>query len=198
MEQIIKNPYYQYFIGLSGYQEEVPFAPSLLVEFRKRLTDEILSEINEMIAQYNRPDDPSDGGSSGTDHDEKPDEKIRKAVKKQLQYVKRDLGYIEMFLETGDVELTDKQLSHMRTIPEVYEPQEYMYKTGTHSLKDHIVSIGQPYIRPIVRGKAKAPVEFGAKLDMSIDENGIARLERISFEAYNEADVLINAIENCR
>lgn len=74
MEQIIENPYYQYFIGLSEYQEEAPFTPSLLVEFRKRLTDEILSEINEMIAQYNRPDDPSDGGGSGTDHDEKSGE----------------------------------------------------------------------------------------------------------------------------
>ena len=46
-----------------------------------------------------------------------------------------------------------------------------------------------------MRGKAKAPVEFGAKLDMSIDENGIARLEKLSFDAYNEADVLITAIE---
>lgn len=58
------------------------------------------------------------------------------------------------------------------------------------------MSISQPYIRPIVRGKAKAPVEFGAKLDLSIDEKGIARLERLSFDAYNESDVLITAVEN--
>lgn len=56
--------------------------------------------------------------------------------------------------------------------------------------------INIPYIRPIVRGKAKAPVEFGAKLDLSIDEKGIARLERLSFDAYNESDVLITAVEN--
>ena len=62
----------------------------------------------------------------------------------------------------------------------------FLYKSGTHSVKDRIVSISQPYIRPIVRGKAKAPTEFGAKLDMSIDENGIARLEKLSFDAYNE------------
>ena len=49
VEQLTENPYYQYFIGLPGYQEEIPFVPSLLVEFRKRLTDEILGEINEMI-----------------------------------------------------------------------------------------------------------------------------------------------------
>ena len=58
-----------------------------------------------------------------------------------------------------------------------------------------IVSISQPYIRSIVRGKAGAPVEFGAKFDLSVDENGFARLERLFFDAYNEFDVLIGAIE---
>lgn len=42
VEQIQMNPYYQYFIGLLGFQLEKPFAPSLLVEFRKRLTEENL------------------------------------------------------------------------------------------------------------------------------------------------------------
>ena len=41
VEQIRENPYYQYFIGLPGYRDEILFVPSLLVEFRKRLTDEI-------------------------------------------------------------------------------------------------------------------------------------------------------------
>ena len=76
------------------------------------------------------------------------------------------------------------------------EQQQYMYDNRVHSVPDRIVSISQPYIRPIVRGKAKAPVEFGAKLDLSIDEKGIARLERLSFDAYNESDVLITAVEN--
>ena len=49
IEQIKENPYLQYFIGLKKFQFEAPLVPSLLVEFRKRLTDEILSEINEMI-----------------------------------------------------------------------------------------------------------------------------------------------------
>ena len=43
-----------------------------------------------------------------------------------------------------------------------------------------------------------APMEFGAKLDLSIDENGMARLEMLSFDAYNESDVLIDAIERYR
>ena len=57
VEQIRENPYYQFFIGLPGYQDEEPFVPSLLVEFRKRLTDDILGDINEMIIAYNTPDD---------------------------------------------------------------------------------------------------------------------------------------------
>lgn len=57
-----------------------------------------------------------------------------------------------------------------------------------------IVSISQPYIRPIVRGKAKSPVEFGAKLDLSVDETGMCRIEKLSFDAYNEGAVLKTAI----
>ena len=37
IEQLQENPYYQYFIGLPGYQMEAPFVPSLLVEFRDDL-----------------------------------------------------------------------------------------------------------------------------------------------------------------
>ena len=70
-----------------------------------------------------------------------------------------------------------------------------MYENKVHSVPDRIVSISQPYIRPIVRGKAAAPVEFGAKMDLSLDEKGMARIEKLSFDAYNESDVLIAAAE---
>ena len=80
-------------------------------------------------------------------------------------------------------------------IRKVFEQQQYMYENNVHSVPERIVSISQPYIRPIVRGKAKTPTEFGAKLDLSVDENGMARLEKQSFEAYNEGDVLIGAAE---
>ena len=62
LEQITENPYYQYFIGLPGFQEKAPFAPSLLVEFRKRLTDEVLIEINELIIDFNDPDNQDKNG----------------------------------------------------------------------------------------------------------------------------------------
>ena len=68
VEQITENPYYQYFIGLPGYQQEAPFAPSLLVEFRKRLSADILGEINEMIIEFNHPnDEPPTGGADAAE-----------------------------------------------------------------------------------------------------------------------------------
>lgn len=269
VEELTENPYFQFFIGLPGYQSEPPFVPSLLVEFRKRLTDEILGEINEMIIDYNRPDDPSpSGGPEKTDgsDDQSQNEgtlildatcapqniaypqdvnllnearenledmidylclefgyytprmyrqnarrdylnlakckkrtakKIRKAIKQQLQYIRRDRGYLDALLET-ECELTQRQKERLAVVDRVYEQQKFMYDNKVHSVPDRIVSISQPYIRPIVRGKAAAPVEFGAKLDLSLDERGMARIERMSFDAYNESDVLIAAVENYR
>ena len=82
-----------------------------------------------------------------------------------------------------------------RTIQELYRQQKYMFDNKTHTVENRIVSLSQPYIRPIVRGKAKAPVEFGAKYDISIDENGHARLEKIDFDPYNESTIFVDAIE---
>jgi transposase IS4 family protein len=42
-----------------------PFVPSLFVEFRKKLTEEILGAINDMILDYNVPDDSDDDDPSG-------------------------------------------------------------------------------------------------------------------------------------
>lgn len=120
--------------------------------------------------------------------------KIRKAIKKQLQYIRRDRKYLDKFL-AKECELTPKQAARLAVIDQVYEQQKYMYDNQVHSVPDRIVSISQPYIRPIVRGKAAAPVEFGAKLDLSLDEKGMARIEKMSFDAYNESDVLISAVQ---
>ena len=114
--------------------------------------------------------------------------KIRKAIKQQLQYVRRDFGYVEFLLSEG-AELSEKRRQRYEVLWQLYEQQKYMYENNVHSVPDRIVSISQPYVRPIVRGKAAAPVEFGAKLDLSIDECSMARLEKLSFDAYNESGV---------
>ena len=72
-----------------------------------------------------------------------------------------------------------------------------MYDNRTHSVPDRIVSVSQPFVRPIVRGKAGKPVEFGAKLDISVVD-GWTRLECCSFDAYNEAGNLQEMAERFR
>lgn len=122
---------------------------------------------------------------------------VRIAIRKQLSYVRRDIGYLEGYFSQGYVP-DSKDIPVILTIFKLYEQQEYMYKSRVHTVPDRIVSISQPWIRPIVRGKAKAPVEFGAKLDVSIDSEGYGRLEKVSFDAYNESGSLIEAVERYR
>ena len=80
------------------------------------------------------------------------------------------------------------------TIHLLYDQQKYLYDNNTHKVENRIVSISQPYVRPIVRGKAKTPTEFGAKLHLSIDEVGFGRIEYLSFDAFNEGPMLIDAL----
>ena len=123
--------------------------------------------------------------------------KIRATIRKQLAYIKRDIGYLESYMEEGYAS-TSKEISLLMTIYKLYEQQQYMYQNKVHSVENCIVSISQPWIRPIVRGKTKAPVEFGAKFDLSIDDSGLGRIEKISYDAYNESTVLVEAVERFR
>jgi hypothetical protein len=59
------------------------------------------------------------------------------------------------------------------------------------------VSISQPHVRPIVRGKARADVEFGAKISISLVD-GYCYADRLSWEAYNESGDLKWQIEEYR
>ena len=87
-----------------------------------------------------------------------------------------------------------KQVDNYITIHALYQQQQYMFDNKTHKVENRIVSISQPYVRPIVRGKTKAPTEFGAKLHLSVDENGFGRIESLSFNAFNEGPMLIEAL----
>jgi len=62
VEEIKENTYLQFFIGLPGYIDEAPFVPSLLMEFRKKLNEKVLVEINEIIIEYNKPTNPPPNG----------------------------------------------------------------------------------------------------------------------------------------
>lgn len=126
----------------------------------------------------------------------KTNKEVRGAVKKQLQYIRRDLEIVGTLLANGK-ELSDRDLDRLHTIKTLYEQQLLMYTNRTHTVENRIVSLSQPWVRPIVRGKAKVNCEFGAKLDISV-VNGFTRLEYTSFDAYNEAGNLIDIIERYR
>ena len=77
--------------------------------------------------------------------------------------MKEDLGYLEQFMSDGYA-MTGKDIGLYLTIIRLYEQQQYMYDNRIHSVEHRIVSISQPWLRPIVRGKVKVPVEFGGKI----------------------------------
>jgi transposase, IS5 family len=70
-----------------------------------------------------------------------------------------------------------------------------MYEHNENRIDDRIVSLTQPHIRPIIRGKAGTPVEFGAKLSASC-WNGYVFLDRISWNNFNESGDLEAQVES--
>lgn len=263
--QISENMYMQYFLGYSSFCSEPPFDPSLFVEFRKRLGDEVIAAMNErIIAVSEGKDAKGDNDSSGDDthkgtvimdatacpqdiayptdlnllsesreiserlidtiYDPNVDVKkprtyrkvarkeylqtaqkkspqrktIRKAVGKQLRYLRRNLKSIDKLLDSrGVLPLESKDQRYLMVIHTLYQQQLEMYEQKKHSVSDRIVSIHQPHVRPIVRGKLKAKVEFGSKIHVSLT-NGFAYLDTISWNAFNESSAMMDYIEQYR
>ena len=211
VDQLTENPYYQYFIGLPGYQEEPPIDASTLVLFRKRLKMDVIMEANEYMLEAfkekeskDKNDDdhtnPPSGGGDGESNKEpeqapenkgtlmldatcapsnirypqdfsllnearekletiivrfcksygfsrprmyrrqarknylalakakkRSTKKIRATIRKQLAYIKRDIGYLESYMEEGYAP-TSKEISLLMTIYKLYEQQQYMYQ----------------------------------------------------------------------
>lgn len=124
--------------------------------------------------------------------------KIRKAIGQQLRYLKRNLGHIDLQLKEPGARA---RLSHyeqrcLEAIGRLHTQQLTMYEARTHSIPDRIVSISQPHVRPIVRGKAGKKVEFGAKVSISHLKEGYVVLDRLSWDAYNESADLTRQIES--
>jgi len=247
VEDIRESPYLQYFLGYEGYKDELPFDPSMMVHFRKRLSGTILKEINALIieahkqepAREDKEDDDDDPSASAASeeknrgtlivdatcapedmrfpndvslldearrktekiidvlHEQAPagyakprtyrkrarkefltfirnrkprETTIRNAIRKQLQYVERNLRIISDYREHAGCDiLTRKQYRDLVVISELARQQRELYRRKSHSLAGRIVSIAKPYVRPIARGKARGMYEFGAKLSVSLE-----------------------------
>jgi IS5 family transposase len=120
---------------------------------------------------------------------------IRKALRKQLGYVGRNIKTIHKLLDITPKALRPKEMKMFWVIQELYRQQKEMYDTKTNRISDRIVSIFQPHVRPIVRGKEKAKTEFGAQVSVSI-MNGFKRVHSIKWDAYNEGNDLKEQVES--
>ena len=294
VQQIQENPYLQFFVGLSRYQTEPPFAPSLFVEIRKRMGQSVFEEFHEAIigaiakkksVQKNGKDrqspHDSSSGSTGsaaemtqaaastpaeteqanrgklildatvadqairyptdlsllnearefseqiidllyphTAWSRKPRtyrrkarqaflviakqrrpnrQMIRRGIKQQLQYLRRNLGHIEALMATwpvgARVPLPHWLMRRYWVIQHLHDQQWTMYCGNSRRCDDRIVSISQPYVRPIVRGKQHKPVEFGAKLSVSLTDEGLARVDCLRWDGFHEGHDLEAQVE---
>jgi len=269
--QIQENPYVQYFLGFSEYEDKAPFDHSLMVHFRKRFDKEMLAKINDMIVLQVKPSQEArEVQESSSDEDSPPENqgklivdatctpadityptdlkllnearekteqiidvmhapfigqrkkprtyrqrarhdylavakqkkpgvrKIRKAIRKQLGYLGRNLKTIQAMGQEDLLKLLDKRLYRLLlVIQELYRQQSWMYKERSHTIADRIVSLYQPHVRPIVRGKVKSPVEFGAKISVSLVD-GFSFVDTLSWDAFNESGDLVSQVEAYR
>jgi hypothetical protein len=116
-----------------------------------------------------------------------------------LTYLIRDIRSLIELIAVHGTQLLDGlrkcEQKIMCAIINMYHQQDQMFKAGVHSCTDRIISIFQPHLRPIVRGKSKAPTEFGAKIGVSLGEGGYTFVDHHSWDAYNEASDLRLQIE---
>ncbi len=115
---------------------------------------------------------------------------VRKGIRQQLGYPGRNIGSITGIISGNNTSLFDlltkKERQWIGTIIKVYHQQKGMYRDNTHQCPDRIISVFQPHVRPIVRGKSKAKVEFGSKLGAPVVE-GYTFIDHFSWDAYNES-----------
>jgi hypothetical protein len=125
---------------------------------------------------------------------------IRKGIRQQLQYLRRNFKYIKQMLDTlmpdpgMTFPLKRKLQRQYWIIQQLYAQQQQMYKSKTRRCDDRIISISQPHVRPIVRGKAGKAVEFGSKISVSMVDK-LAFVDRLSWDAFNESADLIAQVE---
>ena len=192
VEQIAENPYLQYFIGLPGFREEAPFDASTLVLFRKRISAEMLMEVNEYLLAHKDDDKddhtPPSGGKTNDDGTAKEDTH-KGTLTLDATCAPANIRYPQ------DISLLNEAREKLETMIYCFckcyglkLPRRYRKRAR----KEYLAFAKSR------KHKVKAPVEFGAKFDLSLDSEGYGRIEKISFEAYNESTCLIEAIERFR
>ena len=179
-----------------------PTDTSLLNEAREK-TDELIDSLHDpLVGQQPRPRTYRQKARRqfvAFVKQKKPSRhKIRQANRRQLGYLKRNLQAIDGLLETPGalplVHLSRRQYKNLLVCRELHRQQQQMYDQHAQRIDDRIVSISQPHVRPIKRGKAGRDTEFGAKLSVSVVD-GFTFVDRLSWDNYNESRDLVGQIE---
>lgn len=126
---------------------------------------------------------------------------IRKALRKQLGFLGRNIKRIGEMLDFYEGKypgrpfpFTKIQMKNYWVIQTMYEQQKEMYLGNKNSIDHRIVSITQPHVRPILRGKKNASTEFGAKVSISVVK-GLSYVEEMSWDNFNEGLTLQESVE---
>jgi hypothetical protein len=72
-----------------------------------------------------------------------------------------------------------------------------MHQSRSRRIDNRLVSLHQPHVRPMVRGRLGHPVEFGAKFSVAL-VGGLACVDTLSWEAFSESKDLIGQCEAYR
>ena len=118
----------------------------------------------------------------------------KKLLGKLLRFLLRLLELHKKIVESKKVVLSRKQQQQILTITKVYEQQHEKVYGKVEQIKDRIVSLSKPYIRPIVRGKEAKSVEFGAKVN-KLQVDGLSFVEHFSYDAFHEGTRLKSCIQ---
>ncbi len=142
---------------------------------------------------------------------------IRSTTRQMLGFTRRNIKQLEFLLEQTKEYLSSKNFklrcreesnveSNLRqlikeienkliTAKAIYQQQKTKYQERTNQIKDRIVSLNQPFIRPILRGKeGNKKVEFGAKAHLA-SSGGYVFSDKIEHRAFSEKIELENSLE---
>lgn len=123
---------------------------------------------------------------------------MRQAIREQLEYVEKNVDALEKTLETIGLERFGIQnWAQLEIIHDIAKQQRQHYNHPGESIPNRIVSVRQPHVRPIVRGKAGSEVEFGQKISFSIVD-GYTFIEEQNWNNFAEGTTLQASAEKFR
>lgn len=112
--------------------------------------------------------------------------KEKKLCKRLLKFLHRLMELLNAFSQKFHITFSNAQRKKITTIEKIHDQQhQRVYGKKDEKIKDRIVSLYKPYVRPIVRGKETKPVEFGSKVN-KLQVDGISFIEHLSFDNFNE------------